>query len=74
MGIGPVPAIRTALKRAGLSLKDMSSVEINEAFGVQYLACEKELGLDRSITNVNGGAISLGNWKKEKKIIFVSSN
>ncbi|KAJ3225059.1 3-ketoacyl-CoA thiolase, mitochondrial [Clydaea vesicula] len=60
MGIGPVPAIKGALKRAGLTLKDMSLVEVNEAFGVQYLAVEKELGLDRSITNTNGGAIALG--------------
>ncbi len=60
MGIGPVPAIRGVLKRTGLSLKDMSRIELNEAFAVQYLACEKELGLDRSITNINGGAISLG--------------
>ena len=61
LGIGPVPAIQKALKRAGgLSLKDMSLVEVNEAFAVQYLAVEKELGLDRSITNSNGGAIALG--------------
>ncbi|KAJ3089554.1 3-ketoacyl-CoA thiolase, mitochondrial [Quaeritorhiza haematococci] len=60
MGIGPVPAIKGALKRAGLSLKDMSRVEVNEAFAVQYLAVEKELGLDRSTTNSNGGAIALG--------------
>ena len=60
MGIGPVPAIKGALQRAGLSLKDMNRVEVNEAFAVQYLAVEKELGLDRSNTNINGGAISLG--------------
>lgn len=60
MGIGPVPAIKQALKRAKLTLKDMSRVEVNEAFAVQYLACEKELGLDRDITNINGGAISIG--------------
>jgi acetyl-CoA acyltransferase 2 len=60
MGIGPVPAIKMALKRAGLSLKDMSLVEVNEAFAVQYLAVEKELGLDRAITNTNGGAIAIG--------------
>ncbi|KAI8828680.1 Thiolase, N-terminal domain-containing protein [Chytriomyces cf. hyalinus JEL632] len=60
MGIGPVPAIRTALKRAGLTLKDMSLVEVNEAFASQFLAVEKELGLDRAITNSNGGAIALG--------------
>ncbi|MCX4244097.1 acetyl-CoA C-acetyltransferase [Paraliomyxa miuraensis] len=60
MGIGPVPAIRGALERAGLSLQDMDLVEINEAFAPQYLACEKELGLDRDKTNVDGGAIALG--------------
>jgi acetyl-CoA acyltransferase 2 len=49
MGIGPCPAIRTALKRANLSLSDISLVEINEAFAAQYLSCEKELGLDRCV-------------------------
>jgi len=60
MGIGPVPAIKQALKRANLTIEDMDIVEINEAFAVQYLAVEKELGLDRSKTNVNGGAVALG--------------
>jgi acetyl-CoA acyltransferase 2 len=60
MGIGPVPAIQSALKRAELKLSDMDLVEVNEAFAAQYLAVEKELGLDRSKTNVNGGAISIG--------------
>ena len=60
MGIGPVPASRKALEAAGLALKDMDLVEVNEAFAGQYLAVEKELGLDRSRTNVNGGAIALG--------------
>ena len=60
MGIGPAPAIRLALKRAGLALEDMDLVEVNEAFAAQYLAVEKELGLDREKTNVNGGAISIG--------------
>lgn len=60
MGIGPVPAIKHALARAELSLKDMDLVEVNEAFAAQYLACEKELGLDRERTNVNGGAIAIG--------------
>lgn len=60
MGIGPVPAARLALARSGLSLADMDLVEINEAFAVQYLAVEKELGLDREKTNVNGGAIAIG--------------
>lgn len=60
MGIGPVPATRTALQKAGLSLSDMDLIEVNEAFAAQYLAVEKELGLDRNRTNVNGGAIALG--------------
>lgn len=60
MGIGPVPATRQALEKAGLKLSDMDVVEVNEAFAAQYLAVEKELGLDRSRTNVNGGAIALG--------------
>ena len=60
MGIGPAPAIRQALKRADLSLSDMDRVEVNEAFSPQYLAVEKELGLERDKTNVNGGAISIG--------------
>ena len=60
MGIGPVPATRTALQKAGLSLNDMDLIEVNEAFAAQYLAVEKELGLDRNRTNVNGGAIALG--------------
>ncbi|HZU69644.1 MAG TPA: acetyl-CoA C-acetyltransferase [Ktedonobacteraceae bacterium] len=60
MGIGPAPAIRQALKRADLSLSDLDRVEVNEAFSPQYLAVEKELGLDRDKTNVNGGAISIG--------------
>ena len=60
MGIGPAPAIRQALKRADLQLADLDRVEVNEAFSAQYLAVEKELGLDRDKTNVNGGAISLG--------------
>jgi acetyl-CoA acyltransferase 2 len=60
MGIGPVPATRQALDKAGLKLSDIDVVEVNEAFAAQYLAVEKELGLDRSKTNVNGGAIALG--------------
>lgn len=60
MGIGPVPASRKALERAGLKLEDIDLVEVNEAFAAQYLAVEKELGLDRERTNVNGGAIALG--------------
>jgi acetyl-CoA acyltransferase 2 len=60
MGIGPVPATRRALDKAGLELSNMDLIEVNEAFAAQYLAVEKELGLDRSRTNVNGGAIALG--------------
>jgi len=60
MGSGPVPSTRAALKKAGLSLNDIDLIEVNEAFAAQYLAVEKELGLDREKTNVNGGAIALG--------------
>jgi len=60
MGIGPVPATRKALLRAGLEVKDIDLVEINEAFASQTLACIGELGFDEEIVNVNGGAIALG--------------
>ncbi len=60
MGIGPVPAIRGALDRAGMSLADVDRMEINEAFAAQFLACAKELELDMEKTNLHGGAISLG--------------
>ena len=60
MGSGPVPASRQALKKAGLKLDDIDLIEVNEAFAAQYLAVEKELGLDREKVNVNGGAIALG--------------
>lgn len=60
MGIGPAPAARAALARAGLALEQMDLVEVNEAFGAQYLSVEKELGLDRARTNVDGGAIATG--------------
>ena len=60
MGIGPVPASRRALAHAGLGLEDMDMVEINEAFAAQYLAVERELGLERERTNVDGGAVALG--------------
>jgi acetyl-CoA acyltransferase 2 len=60
MGIGPAPAIRKALERAGTTLDKLALVEVNEAFAPQFLAVEKELGLDREKTNVNGGAIALG--------------
>jgi acetyl-CoA acetyltransferase family protein len=60
MGIGPAPAIRRALDRSSHKLGDFDLVEVNEAFAPQYLAVEKELGLDRERTNVDGGAIALG--------------
>ena len=60
MGMGPAPATRLVLQRAGLSLKEIDLIEINEAFAAQYLAVEKDLGLDRERVNVNGGAIALG--------------
>ncbi len=60
MGMGPTLAIPKALKRAGLSLKDVQLLEINEAFAATFLACEKVMGFNREITNVNGGAIALG--------------
>jgi acetyl-CoA acetyltransferase family protein len=60
MGRGPVPASRIALEKAGLKLQEMDLIEVNEAFAAQYLGVEKELGLDRSKVNMNGGAIALG--------------
>jgi acetyl-CoA acetyltransferase family protein len=60
MGMGPAPATRKVLAQAGLSLDSIDLIEINEAFAGQYLAVEKELGLDRDTVNVNGGAIALG--------------
>jgi 3-oxoadipyl-CoA thiolase len=60
MGLGPIPATRKALSRAGLTLEDIGLIEINEAFAVQSIAVMRELGLKHEITNVNGGAIALG--------------
>jgi 3-oxoadipyl-CoA thiolase len=60
MGLGPVPAVRKTLERAGLALKDIGLVELNEAFAIQSMAVIEELGLDPKIVNVNGGAIALG--------------
>ncbi len=60
MGYGPVPAVRALLERRKLKLSDIDLIELNEAFAAQYLACERALGLDRSITNVHGSGISLG--------------
>src|SRR5207245_11727762 len=60
MGIGPAPDARKALQKAGMKLEQMDLVEVNEAFAPQYLAVERELGLDRARTNVHGGAIAIG--------------
>jgi acetyl-CoA acetyltransferase family protein len=60
MGVGPVPAVRKALDRAGLAVADLGLVELNEAFAVQSLAVVEDLGLNPDIVNVNGGAIALG--------------
>ena len=60
MGIGPAPAARQALERAGMTLAEMDRVEVNEAFAAQYLAVEKELCLDRARTNAEGGAVAIG--------------
>jgi len=60
MGIGPAPAIRALVRGVGLSQAGVARFEINEAFGAQYLAVEKELGLDREHVNVHGGAIAIG--------------
>jgi 3-oxoadipyl-CoA thiolase len=60
MGLGPIPATRKALARAGLSLKDMDLIELNEAFASQGLACIRELGMDQAKVNIYGGAIALG--------------
>jgi len=60
MGIGPAPAARAALAGAGLGLDRMDLIEVNEAFAAQYVAVERELGLNRERTNVDGGAIAIG--------------
>jgi acetyl-CoA C-acetyltransferase len=60
MGIGPVPAVKSLLKRQGLSLDVIDLIELNEAFAAQVLACDRELGFDHDRLNVNGGAIALG--------------
>jgi acetyl-CoA acetyltransferase family protein len=60
MGIGPAPAARKALAKAGMALDQMDLIEVNEAFAAQYVAVERELGLDRERTNVDGGAIAIG--------------
>jgi acetyl-CoA C-acetyltransferase len=60
MGIGPVPAVRKVMEKAGLSIADMDLIEINEAFAAQVLACNRELNMDLNLVNVNGGAIAHG--------------
>ena len=60
MGLSPVPAVNQLLDRSGLKIGDFERVEVNEAFAAQYIACERELGLNREITNVNGSGIGLG--------------
>ena len=60
MGLSPVPAVRNLLVRSGLTLGDFELIEINEAFAAQYLGCERELGLNRDIVNVNGSGVGLG--------------
>jgi len=60
MGLSPVPAVRDLTRRSGLSVADFELVEVNEAFAAQYLGCERELGLNREITNINGSGIGLG--------------
>jgi acetyl-CoA C-acetyltransferase len=61
MGIGAVPAMKIALEKAGMNLSDIDIFEINESFASQYIACERELNLDRDRVNLNGGAIAIGN-------------
>ncbi len=60
MGLSPVPAVRNLIERSGLKIEDFELIEVNEAFAAQYIACERELGLNREITNVNGSGIGLG--------------
>ena len=60
MGVGPISASQKAMKRAGLSSKDIGLVELNEAFASQSIVCTRELGFDPEIVNVNGGAIAIG--------------
>ena len=60
MGLSPVPAVNDLFTRSGLQLGDFELIEVNEAFAAQYIGCERELGLNREITNVNGSGIGLG--------------
>jgi acetyl-CoA C-acetyltransferase len=60
MGLSPVPAVKDLMQRSGLTIEDFELVEVNEAFAAQYIGCERELGLNREITNINGSGIGLG--------------
>ncbi len=60
MGLSPVPAVQNLMERSRLTIQDFEIVEVNEAFAAQYIGCERELGLNREITNVNGSGIGLG--------------
>jgi len=60
MGLSPVPAVRNLLDNSGLKIDDFELIEVNEAFAAQHIGCERELSLDREITNVNGSGIGLG--------------
>jgi acetyl-CoA C-acetyltransferase len=60
MGLSPVPAVKNLMERSGLKIADFELIEVNEAFAAQYIACERELGLNREITNINGSGIGLG--------------
>ena len=60
MGLSPAPAVRDLMKRSGYKLADFQLIELNEAFAGQYIGCEKELGINREITNVNGSGCGLG--------------
>jgi acetyl-CoA C-acetyltransferase len=60
MGLSPTPAVKSLMKRSGMKLSDFELIEVNEAFAAQYLGCERELGLNREITNVNGSGVGLG--------------
>ena len=60
MGLSPVPAVNSLMARSGLGMDDFELIEVNEAFAAQYIGCEKELNLNRDITNINGSGIGLG--------------
>jgi acetyl-CoA C-acetyltransferase len=60
MTLSPIPAVQNLMKSSGLKIDDFELIELNEAFAAQYIACERQLGIDRQITNVNGSGIGLG--------------